>query len=332
MVSDDRAQLMLTTAVILAMIVLGVAVLLTAASTTEVRAPDDPTTDGIEAERIAADIERGSAGLAASVNGADRHASAAALAAELAAAFEPYEASLYESIGDRRATSIDLEAGAIDQLGAYLADPDLETPPSFGDEGLGVDGDATMPMAAVRFALDADSLGSSPTSSIQLRFVGEDRVTTVAIYRDGETTRLETSTDDRGDESIAFDGEAFACGQSATVDVDLSRHGADGADCQFDPFASIEPVEGDEYGLVVENDAGVTGGYHLAVGEEPTAFAATHALVDTAGEDEPYAAYLAWSIELELSQWSRAGERHAQTSVVAATHPHAATVLEVPWP
>lgn len=322
-----RGQLMLTTAVIIAMVILGAAVLLTAAATTDVRSPDDPTTDIVEADRLAQDIERGGAGLAGQVNAMGPFDSEAVLQATLNDSFEAYGDLLFEAAGDRRATLLELDGGTVVQSGAYLADPNRSTALAGGDV---VDPDTPAPLAALQLSLNVSDLDALPENSFQLRVHGPERTTAIAVTEQGGDVMLYRDTYDPAVVSEpTFDSPPTACAAGAFVGIDLTRGNQTASSCHVNPFDTLE-LDGDGLGLTVENPDGVAGGFHVAVGHATDRFVAA-GYAEWPTDDEPFVSPIAWTVELSMSQWARASERHATVSVGVYDHPESAGYLEVPW-
>lgn len=316
MVTPSRGQLLLTTAVVLAVIVLGAAVILTATTTTDVRSPDDPTTDALEADRLLGDIERGLGGLIGAVN-AERPDP---LETNVTTAVEDYEGLLYEVVGDRRGTLLTMDEATIEHEGTLLEDDDLDEGLALPADGIGSDRNETAAFAGLRLGIDVESdLPESPEDGLQVRVFGEEEQVATAVYRHNDAVAIEQTTAP-ANESPTFDGvPASTCGEEGIVEVDLSRSGAHGGDCHRDPVGDLDPIDGDGFGLVVDNPDAVSGGYQLVV-DRPAA-----------DYDDELATAVAWTVGVEVSTHARASEHTVAMTVDAYDYLHAVEALEVPW-
>lgn len=328
MVSVDRGQVLLTTAVVLAMLVLGAALVLTAATTTDVRSPDDPTTDALEADRILGDIERGAGGLAGAIN-AEVPPDTETLETSLASAFDRYDDRLYESLGDRRGTIVGLGSVSIEQAGTYVADPDLDTPLETNEAAFGTDSTERAAFAGLRVALERDTLPGTPEDSLQVRVNGTEQTRAIAMYADGDEVVVAVDTVDHGAQPDFAGGSSTVCGDDDVVEIDLSRTGVGAGDCHVDPFGALEADE-DGYGLVFDDpDTDVHGGYHYVVDLPTSAF------TEDGFADEPastaFATPIAWTVGFEVTQHARASEHHTEVVSEIYNTPVAVELLEVPW-
>lgn len=327
MVTTDRGQVLLTTAVVLAMLVLGAALVLTAATTTDVRSPDDPTTDALEADRILGDIDRGAGGLAGAIN-AEVPADTETLEASLQSAFDRYDDRLYESLGDRRGTIVGLASVSIDHTGAYVADPDLDSPLQTNDASFGTDPSERAAIAGLHVGVNRTTLPGAPDESVQVRINGSEQTRAIAMYADGDEAVVAVDTVDHGAEPD-FDGASTTvCGDDAIVEIDLSRAGVGAGDCHIDPFEELEPDE-TGYGLVFDAPDTVDGGYHYVV-DLPTAAFTDHGFAD-APDEAAFATPIAWTVGFEVTQHARASEHRTEAVIEVYDTSVAVELLEVPW-
>lgn len=294
----DRGQLLLVTAVILAMIVLGMAVMLNSAVTTEVRSPDDPTTDVTEADRIAMDIERGSAGLVGQVN-TEVVRGNGDLTTSLESTFDAYADLVFETMGDRRATLTELSFGGVVEEGSYLADPDPDT--TLAEETI----TGMTAVAGLRMSLDL-----SDTERIVIDITGETQTTEVTVEHTGSAVEIEV------------DGAVVeTCPLGGSTELDLTRHDRSGVGCHVNPFEAIDGDGENVTAIEISNPNDVAGAIQLVVDTSPSELSINE--LDTT--------VIAWSVEIELSQWARASERHVTSTIEVYRHPHTIGAMEVPW-
>ncbi len=335
----DRGQLLLTTAVVLALIILSLTVLLNAAATTDIRSPDDPATDLVETDRLAQDIEYGSAGLVGQLQGVTRFSSNASLQTTINESFEAYTDILYESAGDRRATHVTLDGAQITQHGTYVADPDLESNLTDADNSTTLikldPDDDTAPLAGMRLSLAVDSLENTTETAFQIRIHGDDSAIALAMLSsDGGSVTIAFDTYDPANESDEPDfsnATTHQCEADTYADIDLTRYNRTSATCHVNPFDQIDPIDTDEYGLVFVNPANATGGYHYVVGTTLSEADTRYDAYNETTADGPYIAPIAWSVEVSLTQLAVASERQHVTDLVIYDYRHTAGFLEVPW-
>ncbi len=311
------------TAIVLAVIILGLATLLTTATITEVRSPDDPTTDVTELDRIALDIERGAAGLAGHINADGPHSSVEAVNTSLAASFDTYDSYLYEAMADRRATLGTIDFQEIVAVGSHLIDSNRSNSIAFdgSDDAVIIDPADSAPLAFLELSVALDSLGETPEDTLEVVITGEDRTNHVLLYdqpTDGPTIELR---DDTG-ESI----ETITCEGGPYLDLHLIELDGVSADCQLDPFTGLSPIDETGYGLTIRNGSTVSGGLQLIAGAPPERLDHIDE-TSTTGSVSP----IAWSIELGLTQSARAGERQVSTTIEVYNHPASIEASEVSW-
>lgn len=334
--SRQRGQLLLTTAVVLALIILSLTVLLNAAATTDIRSPDDPATDLVETDRLSQDIEYGSAGLIGQLQGSNRFSSNASLQTAINKSIKAYADILYESAGDRRATHVTLAGAQITQHGTYVADPDRESNLTDGDNStrlikLDPAGD-TAPLAGMRLSLAVDSLENTTETAFQIRIHGDGAALALAfLSTESGSMTITYDTYDPTDEPDFGDADSHICEAETYGDIDLTRYNRTDAACHVDPFEHIDPIDTDEYGLVFVNPANATGGYHYVVGTTLSAADTRYETYNDTTTDEPYIAPIAWSVEISLTQLAVASERQSLTDLEIYDYRHTAGFLEVPW-
>lgn len=329
MVSRPRAQVLLTTAVVMATVLLATAIVLTAVTTTDVRSPDDPTTDGLEADRLATDIARTSAELAGAVNADGPYSDAAVLAVALNDTFANLTDRLYETVGDRRGTIVDLSTPVIDTEGAAVTDSDLDTGLETGDAAVGTDPSATAAIAGLQVGVTASSVTNGAATSLQVRIYGDGDARAVAIYRDDGSVALEATAFDPGG-SPTFDGNPDRyCGDDGTLTVDLGQRSQPVADCRIDAFDGLDPVDGEGYGLVFHQPDAVDGGYHYVTDRPAEHF--TDGGFDAEASSGAFATPVAWALTVEYTQHARASELTTTRTIPVYEQSVAVELLEVPW-
>lgn len=328
----SRGQLLLTTAVVLALIILGLTVLLNASVTTEIRSPDDPATDLAEADRLAQDIERGSTSLVVFQQNEGYYAERSALELAMNESFDVYGDILYETVGDRRATHVTLETITINQNGTYVADPDRETdlsPEESSGPTVLIDPNESAPLAALQLSLEVESLEDDPDDAFQVHFHGDDNISAIAIHAgDDDAVAISHDTYDIDGNASFTDSDEVSCEGDQYVDIDLTRYNRTDADCHVDLFASLE---GDHFGLTFENPTSTKGGFHFVMGPGELGNETMFDAYDGDEPDGPFTAYAAWSVDLTISQLSQASDRHSSQEIEVYADPQASGSLEVPW-
>lgn len=335
--ADDRGQIMLVGAIAIAIMILGVGVLLNAAVTTEVRAPDDPATDLDEADRLAGELEAGIAGLAARANQDGRYA----VQTDVADAFDANLSVLmnysYLSVGQHRATLFDGSSSPGNlEYGRFVADGDRNSTLALNDDtGAGIsvrvsDENATA-IHGLSLSLEVDSLDNAQ-EPFGVRVNGSADCALFRVEETGGEVNLSEyamscNSTDIGDRDPVRE---VACdpGNATYLRIDLGRVPSGAHDCHVDAFASVEPFEGSGYGLAFRNPDSASGGYRYLLGS--TNLERQDQYADEPG-DEPYAVPVLWSFELGFQQEARASTRSITTGIDVYRYPGTIYAMEVPW-
>lgn len=338
----DRGQLLLLTAVALAFVILGLAVLLNAAVTTDVRAPDDPAVDVVETDRLAADLDRGLIGLIARVNGGGTYPNEADLAGAADANLTRYMDVLFEAVGDRRGALVDLEVGEM-STGTLVIDANLSSRPLLHDEApsdrsIRVDPNDPAPIAGLQLAFTEAALENA-TDATGVLVYGDGACVLVTVSIDGDNATVSKSTVDCIDPVHSDPAEEECAFTDGRVVVDLGPGTPTASTCSVDAFDAVDPIEApDAYGLAIHEPNATDAGYRFVVGDrtfehvtdgEPDGDA--YVVYEDDDTPSPYIAPVVWSLPVEVTLHARASERTATTTFDLGDDPTLATHLEVAW-
>lgn len=328
----ERAQLLLVTAIIMAIIILGLAVLLNAAVTTDVRAPDDPSTDITESERLGLDFESGVAGLGAYINADGPWAGASELEDYIESNLTTFNDAMFEAVGDRRATLANIRFNDV-SFGTLVADGDRESDLAKDDEDRRVILDETdsAEVYGLTFSMNVSSLEDDVENATGVELRGADNCVLFSFINNGTHVELVESDVECGTDNIT---------NTTTVD----SHEPEGNYTRFvigqdqpvgdaalfaDGFGDLEP-DGTVYGLSILNPAASKGGYRILVGT--TDFEDKDYYDDfEPEEDHPYVASLIWTVDIDVHQRARASERSVTRTVDIYPDEEYIRALGVPW-
>lgn len=331
----DRGQVLLIAAITLSVILLGMAVLLNAAVTTEVRAPDDPSTDLEEAERLAADVERGVAGMAARINREGSLQTDDEVRTALRENLSTFAEYATHSLGLQRATSVELQADELQvtENGTYVADGHLNDSFLLDGEDDGVHHSHRInesegaTVLGLEVLVNASTLepNASDTLGIQL-WDDADGCSLISLERGGSniTVRNQSIDCDANQSDISNSaGSEQLCeiSDDDTVHLAVGAEPTDPAACQV---AAFDPIKG----LSFRNPDAALGGYRYLVGPGPTFGGGYH---DGPADGAPYAVPVPWTVEFELAQYARASERVATTTAEVYAEPANVAGMGVPW-
>lgn len=344
----ERGQLLLVSAIVLAMIILGLAVLLNAAITAEVRAPDDPSTDITEAERLGLDLERSIADLGAYLNAEGPWEAESDLRTTLDRNISLFNNITFEAVGDRRATlaTISLNDSRI-SFGTLVADGDRDADLTLDGEGavnhsIRVDRPNATEIRGLTLSLNASEVANETENATGVQLWGTD-TDTCKLYSfvantSGGVDLVEQDINCTADNTAINAGNVVdTCdGPFATVVIGPNAPNASST-CYADGFADVEPIDGDGYGLSIRNPAATSGGYQYLVGTRSFPGVVdgapydSYAVYDPDSTSHPYVAPLVWTIGVDITQQARASERYVTRGIDVYADPANAEVLENPW-
>lgn len=347
----DRGQVLLIAAVTIALMLMGVAVLLNASVTTEVRAPDDPSTDIGESDRIAKDLERGLAGLVARVNAAGPYEGESAVNDTIAPNVSTFTDFFFEALGERRATLLDMSYEGVAEFGTYVADDDRTDDFTFlsGDDAhnsVRINASEPSQILGLVVSVDTSSVEDDARNATGIQLWGDTECHLYSVVSNGSETVdiLNQSIECNANKSdIETDPanttvEATCTGTFATIDLGRTAPPANNSTCYVDAFSSLEPIGDDTYGLSIRNENASLGGYHfltdsrdfrgISDGSGDPGFYNDYDGPDT---DAPYVAPIAWSVSIDVQQRARASEQSVSRDVAVYADPSSAAAMEVPW-
>lgn len=329
MVTQDRSrgQLLLISALALAMIIVGLAVLLNAAILTEVRAPDDPATDLVEADRLGDDIETGLAGVLAHANADGPYGNTASLNETVFEHLSTYEVAMFEAVGERRATLLTLGITENDfTYGSYAADANRSSPVIFGDPNdttwTWIDPDDSAQIADLRFSFEVESINNTEiANAIAIELIGEETNTEYAVVYEENNASVVNRSDGSTVSTCEPEGDY--------VTVTFGPLPSEDTDCHVDGLTATSPAP-DGHGLKIHNAENATGGFMLATEASPETLEGVDEY-NPPSDDDPYVTPLIWSSEVRIEQRAHASERLVDRTVSVYEDPIHGTLLEVPW-
>lgn len=345
----DRGQVLLITAITLSFILIGLAVLLNAGITTEVRSPDDPSTDIGESQRIADDLDQGLAGLVAHVNARGPYDDRTAVNDTVAANVSTFGDFWFEALGERRATLLDLDYGDVTDYGTYVADGDRAADFRLRNESdvhhsVRIDDDAPARVYGLLVSVDTSTLAADERNATGIQVWGATGCHLYSLVEngtDGVDVRNQ-SVDCEGNETaidVAPDTSLVATcnGTFATVDFGRSDPGNESV-CHVDAFGSLRAIGDGAYGLSIRNPAASDGGYHFLTNattfEGVTDLTADPEFYHNAsdpGDDYPRISPVAWTVSIDVEQRARASIRDVSRAVDVYATADNARAQEVPW-
>jgi len=287
MVSDDRGQLLLIGAVVLAIAVVGLVVVLNTVLYTQNvtnREALDATVDAAAIEdTVVAEIPS----LVGRANRNATYASAGAVRAATNETVARYGALIGTSVTNRQPASVRTRVAERESVGVVVGHDDADRP--FTDR----DGDAEWTVAdpatvrRYRMSVDAGSLASSDGDAFRVRLASGGDEWTMRIHADGSEVALDR---------IAPDGSVATCTVSpggGTVDIDFVN-GTAGESCAFE-FG--EGVSG-PYELGYANATNATGRYRLVLDGTDASLGA----VDTSAPwESPYRSYAVDAVTVNVT-------------------------------
>ncbi|MFP4590707.1 MAG: hypothetical protein ACLFM8_04500 [Halobacteriales archaeon] len=345
----DRGQMLLLAAITLAVVLLGMAVLLNAAVTTEVRAPDDPSTDLDEAERIASDVEAGLSGLAARINLDGQHAQNAALTDAFEANDSTFANYVEMSMGRHRASLLDHSFANV-TLGAYVADGDRTTDLRFrtgspSDHSTRVDRSDATTIRGMTFSLNKTEIRRSTVDDVAVgfQFWGDSDCQLFTVEAPTVTNNVTVQKQDIDctapnsaiENSTSSDTtEVAECSLDDSTQfarVEFREEPTSDDVCHVDPFVDLDPVDGSGYGFSIRNPTSVEGGYSYLLGSQTFRGYGDDDYYADSPDDDPYALPVVWSFDLTLEQRARASSRSVTSPVVVYDDPDNVAAMGVPW-
>lgn len=349
---DDRGQVLLIAAITLAVVVLGVAVLLNAAVTTEVRAPDDPATDLDEADRVAGDIETGLAGVAARINAEGTYDDEDPLEDAFDANVSTFATYTALSMGHHRASMVNLSSANV-TFGTYVADGDRTTDLRFAQGNVSnhsirvSESDATE-ILGLTTSLNKTEINrqNGPNETVGFQFRGANDTCNLYSIETG-STRNDITVDvregiDCEEDTDSLDNYTGTVAAECTLDneteyarIEFRERPTSDDVCHVDPFADLDPVDGDGYGFSIRNPTSVSGGYGYLLGTRDFRGVDDGTVDDDvywdSPDDHPYAVPVVWSFEVTLDQDARASSRVVTSTVPVYDDPDNVDGMGVPW-
>lgn len=340
----DSAQLLLISAIVLAVLVLGLAVLLNAALFAGGHAPGGASVDIADADRLHDDINRDMGTLLAWLNERGPYAAESDLSADVTANASTFADRLFETVGDHRGALLDLEVASLG-YGTYVADANRSTPLTLEDENEPTVSErisASEPRAIVNleFSIDTGTVTENASNATAIQVIGDNDVcraigfvatddNEVSILRSDFDCATEEPTFDPAEEVIA------TTDRGPYVNISLGERPHAHTDVYYDIFADIEPIASngdDRYGLAIRNPHGIDGAYHYlidgAIYDPPPAGYSSYPATES---DGPYVAPIVWSLDVNLSHVSRTTDRTTQLTVQVYEDVNRVPFPEVPW-
>ena len=332
----DRGQLLLVSAIVLAMIIFGMAILLNAAVTTDVRAPDDPSTDITESERLGLDLETGVAGLGAHLNVDNLGQDESQLRGDFETNLIRFNNATFEAVGDRRATLSRLSFSDV-TMGTLVADGDRESDLTLADEtnenhSIRISEEDATVIKGLVFSINTSREDVKDAAGVQLW--GEDECVLFSFVStvDGVAIYEQEIGDCEIDNADLEDGKEIT-----TCDGDFARIviGPDEPEnedfCYVDGFADLEPFEDGGYGLSIRNPEAADGGYQFLIASDFYSNADGYHDFDAEDTEHPYVAPVIWSVDIDIDQRARASERSVTRTVDIYADREHIDLLGVPW-
>ncbi|WP_134672003.1 DUF7261 family protein [Halorussus marinus] len=254
MVSDDRGQLLLIGAVVLAIAVVGLVVVLNTVLYTQNVTNREALDATADAAALEASVVAEIPGLVGRANRNATYASAGAVRDAINETVARYGALVGTSVTRRRPASIGTRVAGRESVGLVVGHDDDGRP--FTDR----DGDAEWTVAdpatvqRYRMRVDAGSLATSDEEAFRVRVASGGDEWTMRIHADGSDVALDR---------VAPDGSVTTCTMSpadGAVDVDFVN-GTAAEGCEFEFGAGVsEPYE-----LGYANATNATGRYRLVL-------------------------------------------------------------------
>ena len=334
----DRGQLLLVSAIVLAMIIFGMAILLNAAVTTDVRAPDDPSTDITESERLGLDLETGVAGLGAHLNVDNLGQDESQLRGDFETNLIRFNNATFEAVGDRRATLSRLSFSDV-TMGTLVADGDRESDLTLADEtnedhSIRISEEDATVIKGLVFSINTSIEDIEDAAGVQLW--GEDECVLFSFVstEDGVTIYEQRfDSEDCDDENTIIEpGEFVDQCEGDFARIVIGPDEPENEDfCYVDGFADLEPFEDGGYGLSIRNPEAAYGGYQFLIASDFYSNADGYHDFDAEDTEHPYVAPVIWSVDIDIDQRARASERSVTRTVDIYADREHIDLLGVPW-